>query len=139
MELADLTLRTDLRLDHAAALDEVKAAFAAEGFGTLTEVDVAATLEGKIGAEIPPYTILGVCNPALAHLAVTTAPAVGVLLPCGVVVRSEGEGTVVEAADPRGLVGMTGREDLAPIGEEAGRGVAAAIRRLADAHGRSDG
>ena len=89
----------------AAGFDEtiarVEEALKAEGFGVLTRIDVRETLKAKIGADFRPYTILGACNPALAHEALQLEDKVGTMLPCNVVVQSWGNNeTEVAAIDP---------------------------------------
>lgn len=97
----------------------VEAALRAEGFGVLTEIDVAATLRSKLGVEQPPYLILGACNPALAHRALGADPSVGVLLPCNVVLRAESGGTRVEAVNPEAALGFVHQPAVASVAAEA--------------------
>ena len=105
-------------------------ALAAEGFGVLTEIDVAATLKKKLGETIPPYRILGACNPQFAHRALSADPRIGALLPCNVVVREEASGVVhVEFMDPDAVLGLVGRPEVAPIAAE----VRAKLQRALDA------
>ena len=112
------------------ALAQVKEAFAAEGFGTLTEIDVQATLRTKIGKEMDRYVIVGACNPHLASRALDADPQIGVLLPCNVVVREVEGRVVVEAMDP-GLMGtLTGHDDIAALAGEARNLVNNALARL---------
>ena len=66
-----------------------------------------------------PYIILGACNPPLAHRALEQEPDIGLLLPCNVVARAEGQGSRVDIADPQAMLGMVGNEQLHPIAEEA--------------------
>ena len=82
----------------------MRAALAAEGFGVLTEIDVAATFEAKLGVTVPPLKILGACNPVLAHRALELDPTAALVLPCNVVLRAEGTRTSVSIADPRALM-----------------------------------
>ncbi|MCU0693033.1 MAG: DUF302 domain-containing protein [Polyangiaceae bacterium] len=83
------------------ALRRVPEALKGQGFGVLTTIDVKATLKAKLGEDMAPYTIFGACNPKMAHRALTLDPTIGVFLPCNVIVRELGAGTVeVRAVDP---------------------------------------
>jgi uncharacterized protein (DUF302 family) len=112
---------------HAAVVEQVRAALSEQGFGVLTEIDVQATLRAKLNEETGPYLILGACNPPLAHRALTADPSIGLLLPCNVVVRADGERTVVEALDPDIMVNVTGKPELEPVAAEAKARLAAAL------------
>jgi uncharacterized protein (DUF302 family) len=125
------TITLDTPYDQTVPL--VKAAFAEQGFGTLTEIDVRATLAAKLGAEVEPYVILGACNPQLAHQALQVDRSVGLLLPCNVVVRADGERSTVSALDPRVISEVSGEPGLKPIAEEAGRRIDAALHALTSA------
>ncbi|MDA8342792.1 MAG: DUF302 domain-containing protein [Actinomycetota bacterium] len=97
----------------------VRRALADQGFGVLTEIDVEATLEAKLGEAGPPVTILGACNPGFAKQALERDPSVALLLPCNVVLRDVDGGTLVSIVDPRELMDAPGFEALAD--EAAGR------------------
>ncbi|MDE3087689.1 MAG: DUF302 domain-containing protein [Acidobacteriota bacterium] len=101
----------------------IRRALADEGFGVLTEIDVAATLRAKLGVERPALKILGACNPSFAHRALEADPAVSYVLPCNVVLEDVGGGrTHVAIADPRALLGaFTGarHDELEELGAEA--------------------
>ena len=101
------------------ATEAVTQALAKEGFGVLTEIDVAATLKKKLGLERAPYKILGACNPQFAARALEMEPQIGALLPCNVVVRQGADGkTVVAFMDPNAVLGLVGRPEVAPIAAE---------------------
>ena len=91
----------------------------AEGFGILTEIDVAATLRAKLDIERDPYLILGACNPTLAHRALEAEPSIGALLPCNVTLRTEDGGTTVEIMDPQAALGIVGNDEVSSIAAEA--------------------
>lgn len=97
----------------------VEAALQAEGFGVLTQIDVQGTLAAKLGVERQPYVILGACNPALAHRAIEADPSVGALLPCNVVLRADGDATIVEAMDPMAALGLVDEPAMRSIATEA--------------------
>ncbi len=125
-----ITLTIDQPFEPALAA--VRAALADEGFGILTEIDMAATMKAKLDVDMPAQVILGACNPTLAHRALQLEESIGLLLPCNVVVASLGEGrTRIEALDPHVMVTLTGNDELAAVADEAASRLAAALRRLA--------
>jgi len=105
----------------------VREALAAEGFGVLTEIDVAATLKAKIGVERPPLVILGACNPNFAHRALAIDESAALLLPCNVVLEPAGGGTRVRIVDPRSLLDD---DRLTELAEEAAHRLTAALETL---------
>ena len=100
------------------AVSRVTQELAKEGFGVLTEIDVAATLKKKLGLDMPPYRILGACNPQFAHKAIELEPQIGALLPCNVVVREEKGRTRIDVMDPRAVLQLVERPEIEGIATE---------------------
>jgi uncharacterized protein (DUF302 family) len=114
-----------LPLDEAEAA--VRAALADNGFGVLTEIDVAATLKAKLDVDRPALKILGACNPGFANRALELDPSAALVLPCNVVLEAADSGTRVSAVDPRSLMDTPGFAELAG---EAAASLQAAIDAL---------
>lgn len=126
----DFTRRIDLDLGYDDALVAVKDSLKSQGFGVLTEIDVRQTLKDKLDIDVDAQIILGACNPQLAHRALKIDPRIATLLPCNVVVRTEGDHTVVEALDPRIIAEVPRNPALAPIADEAGARIQSALDAL---------
>ncbi|MFF8769383.1 DUF302 domain-containing protein [Kitasatospora sp. NPDC015120] len=126
----DYGIPVTLDLPFAETVERVRAALAEQGFGILTEIDIRATLRAKLGEETEDYVILGACNPPLAHRALQADRRIGLLLPCNVVVRADGDRTVVEAMDPQLLVTVTGQPGLRAVADEAAARLRAALAAL---------
>jgi uncharacterized protein (DUF302 family) len=126
-----MSVRVDAPLDQA--LERTRAALAEQGFGILTEIDVAATLKAKLDVDVPPQIILGACNAPLARQGLQIEPDLGLLLPCNVVVRTDGDGqTLVSALNPELMVTVPGRPELEPIAADAKARLQDALRTVAD-------
>jgi uncharacterized protein (DUF302 family) len=112
------------------AVARVVDALKREGFGVLSDIDVAATLKQKLGIEFRPYRILGACNPPLAHQALSAEDKIGVMLPCNVIVQEAGAGKIeVASLDPRAAMERVGNQALAGVA----RGVADSLARVISA------
>jgi uncharacterized protein (DUF302 family) len=119
-----------LSMPFDEALERTKAALAEQGFGTLTEIDMQATMRAKIDKAMDRYVIVGACNPHLASQALDAEPQIGVLLPCNVVVREAGGQVLVEAMDPGLMATMVDSDDIGPVADEARRLINAVLATL---------
>lgn len=125
------TLDATIALPFAAALHATRTALAEQGFGIITEIDLAATLKAKLGAEIAPQVILGACRPELAHQAIQADPAIAAVLPCNVVVRALDETTTsVQAFDPAVMDRISDSSMLNKVSTDARTRLLAALETL---------
>jgi uncharacterized protein (DUF302 family) len=128
----DMAYEVVVDAPYAAVVDRVIEALQEEGFGVLTRIDVHDTFKAKLGVDFRPYSILGACNPPLAHKALSNRPDAGLMLPCNVIVEQEKEGTRVRIVDPHAMMQAGGLEGD-PVMEEVGGEAASRLRRVADA------
>lgn len=122
--------RATLDMPIAAALEATTAALKTEGFGVLTSIDVQATLKEKLGESFDPYLILGACNPALAHRALSTDGDMGLLLPCNVTLHETNGKTTVSIIDPVAMLAAAGGN---PAIDEVAKEATARLSRVAKA------
>ncbi len=119
----DLAFEVTVQLPYDRALELVEGALKAEGFGVLTRIDVRAVLKEKLGADFRPYSILGACNPVLAHRALGHSAEVGLLLPCNVTVEAGlTGGSIVRIGNPEAMLAAVmagGDQVLRDVGHEA--------------------
>ncbi len=114
-----MSVRIDASIEEA--LQRTRAALAEQGFGILTEIDVAATLKAKLDVDVPPQVILGACNAPLAREGLQIEPDLGLLLPCNVVVRTDEQSgqTLISSLNPEIMVSVPGQPQLQPIATDA--------------------
>lgn len=118
-------------VSQSAARERVVDALKSEGFGVLSEIDLQAAFLQKLGVRTAPYLILGACNPTLAHRAFAESRAVGLLLPCNVVLAQDGDDTVVSAASPHAVFQIAqGSAPMEAVADEAERRITRAIAAL---------
>jgi len=108
-----------VELGFDEAIERTTACLKEEGFGVLSEIDISAAMKEKLDVDIPPYRILGACNPPLAHRALTAEPDIGVLLPCNVIVRQDDDGNMhVTAMDPIAVLELVDHPDIEELATE---------------------
>jgi uncharacterized protein (DUF302 family) len=111
------TISATVGAPYDATVERVRGLLADAGFGVLTEIDMAATLQAKLGVQTEPRVILGACRPSLAHEALLADPRVATMLPCNVVVAAGEDGTTVEVFDPAVMTDFS--PALADVAREA--------------------
>jgi uncharacterized protein (DUF302 family) len=121
----------DVALSPDDAVARVTEVLKDQGFGILSRIDVHAVMKAKLGVDMPPYVILGACNPNLASRAIGAEPQVGLLLPCNVLVKANaGGGSTVSIADPKAMGAMTANATLSPVMAEADERLRKALAAL---------
>jgi uncharacterized protein (DUF302 family) len=126
----EISLKTHVTAPFEDVVTRARSALAEQGFGVLTEIDVQATMRAKLDADVGPFIILGACNPPLAYRALKAQASIGVLLPCNVVVRQDGDQVLVEAVDPMGMMSFAGDQTLDAVASEATDRLQAALQSL---------
>jgi uncharacterized protein (DUF302 family) len=106
--------QVDFEFDDA--IEKVTSELQKEGFGVLSDIDVAAKMKEKLGKDMPRYRILGACNPALAYEAISAVEDIGLLLPCNVLVREDAAGNVhVDFMDPSSVLSLVDHPGVEPL------------------------
>ncbi|HSM36000.1 MAG TPA: DUF302 domain-containing protein [Longimicrobiales bacterium] len=133
MEQTTYSLKVSTALDVDQAEAAVRDALAKEGFGILARIDIDEALREKLGVDIGDFRILGACNPPIAERAIRADPAIGVLLPCNVVVRRtrDGVATIVEAMDPAAVLRLAEDPSLGELAVEARERIERALTAVA--------
>jgi uncharacterized protein (DUF302 family) len=103
------------------AVERAKRALQEQGFGVQAEINISSALREKLGVEVPPHIILGACNPQLAYKALQAEPEIGLLLPCNITVRQEGQQVRVAVIDAEKMMEFVGNPELKPLAADAKR------------------
>jgi len=113
------------------AIDKVTAELEKEGFGVLSDIDVAAKMKAKLDKDMPRYRILGACNPALAYQAISAVEDIGLLLPCNVLVREDSDDKVhVDFMDPESVLSLVKNPGVAPLATDVKSRLQRVLERL---------
>ena len=130
--MSGMAYEVTIEAPYAEALPRVIAALEAEGFGVLTRIDVHDAFKEKLGVEFRNYSILGACNPPLAHKALSNRPDAGLMLPCNVIVREDADGQVIVGfMDPEAVMRLVDNPKVGEVGSQ----VRAKMQRVCDAVG----
>ena len=129
------TIRVTVTLGHGDAVAAVRTALAGQGFGVLTEIDLAATMQAKLGKEIPRQVILGACQPTLAYEALQADPSVAAMLPCNVVRELDDTTSLVEAFDPEAMLSLSRSPATAGVTADAKQRLQAVVEALRTTQG----
>jgi uncharacterized protein (DUF302 family) len=133
--MSGMAYEVSIDAPYSEVLPRVVEALKAEGFGVLTRIDVHDAFKEKLDVDFRNYSILGACNPSLAHRALSNRPDAGLMLPCNVIVEENDEGTLVRIVDPAAMMqagGLAGDPVLQEVGAQAEmrlKRVAAALAR----------
>lgn len=137
VEVTNYTISAETSLSFEEAVEKARELLGEAGYGVLSEIDVKAKLEEKLGVEREPYVILGACNPSLAREGLDAEPELGALLPCNVVVY-ELEGRVhVAAVEPRAMLSVVGNEELDRIAGQVREDLGRVVEQVGEEVGRS--
>ena len=132
--MAGYILSATVHQPYEPTVEAVRAALGDQGFGILSEIDLAATLKAKLDVDVPAQVILGACRPPLAYEALQAEPSIAAVLPCNVVVRAVDESTtVVEAFDPDAMMGLANSPALEGVAADAKARITAALASLGGA------
>ncbi len=127
----DFSFGKSVALSFPEAVDRIKSVLGEQGFGILSEIDVAAKFKEKLGIDYRPYLILGACNPKLAHQALGIEIDLGVLLPCNVIVYVDEAGqTILVAMDPAKAMRVVGNPALDEVAKEVRRRLGLAFQAV---------
>lgn len=127
------TISTEASLPFDEAVEKTRGLLQEAGYGILSEIDVRAKLEEKLGVEREPYVILGACNPPLAREGIDAEPELGALLPCNVIVYERGGRVHVAAVEPQAMLSVVGNEELDRIASQVREDLNHVVGRLAKA------
>ena len=130
--MAEMSFEVTLDAPYAESLERVIDALKEEGFGVLSRIDIHDAFKEKLGIEFRHYSILGACNPPLAHKALSNRPDAGLMLPCNVIVEENDDGTLVRIVDPAAMM-QAGGFDGDPVLKEVGGEAEIRLKRVAEA------